>query len=397
VPWIWWWSKALNKKLTAYGTAAGLAFTVSACAVLPNRSEVSLQAGDSPDTLASEAQYAMNGRASLTMTVRWPSRNTQAIPPSAIRVEASVTDKAGNLLGAGSVTRDGAPSATLAINDLVVPVTGEAVIKVRAIDSLNEEVGVGTKTIVLIPNQRVPVTLAVTATKVPGFTFVSPLAAGPGNVVRVTGANLPRSTDGVALSIGGAAVSILNTDTSAGTYLEFLVPASATSDAIVMNYLGQSIKSTDIFHTVKGIVLEVPASGIASGSKATFVAKALNSASEPVSGARLTWNMVDVKGVPGSSSGGGGGAAGGGGLAPGGGGAGSLDSNFVGSFVDFQTTTAISGSGAAAGGGAPGGGSGGAATPPQATNSITFTTAGTATVEVKTGQTVATATIVIGP
>jgi len=77
-----------------------------------------------------------------------------------------------------------------------------------------------------------------------------------------------------------------------------------------------------------------------------------------------------------------------------------MDSNFVGSFVEFLSTTTISGGGAAAGGGVPGSGdgsSGGSVSPPQATNSITFTTAGTATVEVKTGQTVATATIVIGP
>jgi hypothetical protein len=387
----------LNKQLTIYATAAGLAFTISACAVSPEFSSASNRGESSPDALVAEAVSTPDGRASLTMTVRWPARHLQAIPPSAIRVEAAVTDKAGNLLGAGSVTRDGAPSATLAINDLLVPVTGEAMIKVRAVDSLNEEVGVGTKTVVLVPNQRIPVTIAMTATKVPGFTFLNPVAAGPGNVIRISGANLPRSADGVVLSIGGTPVSILNADTNAGTYLEFLVPASATSDSIVMQYLGQSIKSTDIFHTVKAIVLDVPSSGLASGSKATFVAKALNSSAEAVSGARLTWNMTDVKGVPGSSSGGGGGAAGGGGLAPGGGGAGSMDSNYVGSFFDFQTTTGISGNGAAAGGGAPGGSSGGSASPPQATNSITFTTAGTATVEVKTGQTVATATIVIGP
>lgn len=385
----------MKTHLTAFASSAGLVVGMAACAVPQHTNATFPVVQAVSEALTANAILSESGRATLSMTIRWPARTTQAIPPSAVRVEAAVTDKLGNPLGSGSVTRDGSPSSTLKIEDLVIPIGGEVIVRVRAVDALNEEVGVGTKTAVLIANQRTSISIAMTATKVPGFTLVSPLAAGSGVVARVSGVNLPRTAEGVSLFVGGTPVSIVNVDAAGGTYLEFLIPQQATSDSIVMQYLGQTIKTTDVFHTVKSIALEVPSSGIASGSKATFVAKALNSTSEPVSGARLTWNMTNVTGVPGTASGGGGGPAGGGGLAPGGGSAGSMDSNYVGSFVDFQTTTAISGAGAVAGGGAPGGSSGGSASPPEATNSITFTTAGTATVEVKTGQVVATATIVI--
>jgi len=354
-----------------------------------------------PEAVVAGVQPTHLGLAELTLTIRWPARTSQGLPPNAVRVEATVRDKVGNPLGAASVNRDGAPTSTLAITDIQVPIDGLVTVNVRAIDAANEEVGMGSKMVTIVPNQRTAVAISVTATKVPGLTFVNPLAAGPGIVVRASGNYLPKSKDGVTLKLGGIPVDVLNLDASGGTFLEFIVPGNATSDQVVLGYLGQTIKSNDTFQTIKSITLAVPPSGLASGSTATFVAQALNSASEAVAGARLTWNLINVTGVPGSAPSGGGassgGAAGVPGGAPGGGGPGSMDNNYVGSFVDFQSTSAIAGGEVA--GGAPGGSSssGGSASPPQATNSITFTTAGTATLEVKTGQTVATATIVIKP
>ncbi|MEB3237373.1 MAG: IPT/TIG domain-containing protein [Candidatus Sericytochromatia bacterium] len=368
----------------AFTASAILAAGLSACA-----GGIPLHAPPAEVTgIGNEIEQATpTEKASLTLTIRWPDRTVAAIPVEAVRIDAVVKDSSGNTLGQGSVNRDGAPTSMLTIADLTVPVTGNVTVNVQAFDANNTEVGIGTATAKLVPNQKIALRLTMQETKVPAITLINPPAAGAGAYIKVTGVNLPTSKDGLSVSIGGIPVSSALLQVSqSGTSLEFPVPEGATSDSVILTYGPRTVRSGDMFQTVTALELTQTGGTLAKNGTASFQVVAKGSNGSALSGVNLFWNMTNVQAA--TAGGSGGGAAGGQGPS------GLPTAGSIGNFEPFLTTTTVTGSVA---GGQGGGGGGGGSSTPVATSSIAFTDAGTGTIEVKTGNVVATATIVVSP
>lgn len=374
-----------SRKAISAAASALLTFGVSACTVANPPSRMpSGQIGE-PLGLLQAKPLGM-----ISLTIRWPSRSTLAIPVEAQRIEAAVKDSSGNLLGQGSVTRDGAPTSLMTISELAIPITGMATITVKAFDAANSEVGVGSTTVKLVPNQKVSATLTMQETKVPSIVLINPAAAPAGSYVKVSGVNLPVSKDNLTVRIGGVSVAKeLLTLSSDGTYLNFPVPAGATSDAISLDTGLRLTRSQDVFHTITALDLSQIGGALKKAASASFRVVARNSAGDAMTGVSVLWSLIDV-----STAGGGGGASGppaAGGQGP----SGMPVAAFMGSFDPSMSMTTVSGGVAGGQGGDPAGS--GSSVTPEATSTITFSDSGTATVEVRAGSLTATSGIVVLP
>lgn len=263
----------MNKSTTllSRGLAAASLLTLVACATAPRPVATAAAAGaaggaarsgDLPGVLAApleirvdEAPGTVSGkpaeqaapairRGSLTFSIRWPQRTTQAIPAEADRLEFVLTDggvqvaKASIDRPATIVTFDSLPEGTLQLT-------------VRAFKAADTEgtdpLATATETVIIKANQKT--SKAITLQPVPKpfeITLLEPQFAFASDRISVYVSNLKTGAQTATMSVGATAVATMDVDVS-GTgsgYLAFELPDTVSRGKVLLTASGYTATSS---------------------------------------------------------------------------------------------------------------------------------------------------------
>lgn len=242
-----------------------------------------------PGDAGTEALPPVPATGAVNLTVRWPDRNTLAIPQNATRIDFRGTMASQpSLLKTVSLQR---PAATASLSEIP---EGSLSIEAKAYDSGNLVVATGSTEVYVKPNQRVPAkivlgsggsgsgALSVTSFD-PAFGFV-----GDSIAIGYSGTSIQPQVD-----FGGVQAS---TFTFLGK-LNAAVPVGAKTGKIGLAAEGATGQSTASFFVIGAVSLSPASPGpVAAGSKIQFVLTGTDSLGATASTPVITCSCDDADG-----------------------------------------------------------------------------------------------------
>lgn len=237
--------------------------------------------GDSVLPIAAEADAG-----GISVSVRWPARQVQAIPAETTRIVLRAL-LAGTVAKEATLLRSGGEStSTASLKPLAL---GTYTLAADAYDAGNEVVASGSVEVTLRANELVRPTLALSLVDRPVITSMSQVNGVPGEsvILRGTGFGATKSRP-YSVYVGGVQATAVRSDDG---YISMVIPATATNSPVVVNVGTGTAQSTASFSTIRSLAFASAGATVSHPATVDFAVTARDYDSGAIADPIVPWSL----------------------------------------------------------------------------------------------------------